>query len=349
MIPILKALITGITGQDGTYLAELLLDKGYEVHGTVRRSSSINTNRIDHLISKYSNGNQLNLHYSDLLDSSSITNLINNINPEEVYNLAAQSHVSVSFSNPIFTTQVGTLGSISILEAIRNLDKDVKFYQASSSEMFGGANKEVLNEHSVFDAKSPYGASKVFAHEITKIYRESYNLFGVNGILFNHESPLRGETFVTRKISKAVGRISVGIQERLTLGNLDASRDWGYAKDYVEGMWKMMQHDNPEDWVLATGITKTVREFAEEAFNFVGLKWDDYVEVSQKYFRPNEVDYLLGDSSKAREVLDWKPKVDFRGLVEIMVEHDINEAKKDLALLKNNLISPTWEHPKLIN
>ena len=349
MIPILKAFITGITGQDGTYLAELLLDKGYEVHGTVRRSSSINTNRIDHLISKYSNGNQLNLHYSDLLDSSSITNLINNINPEEVYNLAAQSHVSVSFSNPIFTTQVGTLGSISILEAIRNLDKDVKFYQASSSEMFGGASKEVLNEHSVFDAKSPYGASKVFAHEITKIYRESYDLFGVNGILFNHESPLRGETFVTRKISKAVGRISVGIQERLTLGNLDASRDWGYAKDYVEGMWKMMQHDHPEDWVLATGITKTVREFAEEAFDFVGLNWEDYVEVSEKYFRPNEVDYLLGDSSKAREILGWKPKVDFRGLVEIMVKHDINEAKKDLALLKNELISPTWEYPKSIN
>ena len=345
----MKAFITGITGQDGTYVAELLLDKGYEVHGTVRRSSSINTNRIDHLISKYSNGNQLNLHYSDLLDSSSITNLINNINPEEVYNLAAQSHVSVSFSNPIFTTQVGTLGSISILEAIRNLDKDVKFYQASSSEMFGGASKEVLNEHSVFDAKSPYGASKVFAHEITKIYRESYNLFGVNGILFNHESPLRGETFVTRKISKAVGRISVGIQERLTLGNLDASRDWGYAKDYVEGMWKMMQHDYPEDWVLATGITKTVREFAEEAFDFVGLNWEDYVEVSEKYFRPNEVDYLLGDSSKAREILGWKPKVDFRGLVEIMVKHDINEAKKDLALLKNELISPTWEYPKSIN
>ena len=345
----MKALITGITGQDGTYLAELLLDKGYEVHGTVRRSSSINTNRIDHLISKYSKGNQLNLHYSDLLDSSSITNLINNINPEEVYNLAAQSHVSVSFSNPIFTTQVGTLGSISILEAIRNLDKEVKFYQASSSEMFGGANKEVLNEHSVFDAKSPYGASKVFAHEITKIYRESYNLFGVNGILFNHESPLRGETFVTRKISKAVGRISIGIQERLTLGNLEASRDWGFAKDYVEGMWKMMQHDHPEDWVLATGITKTVREFAEEAFDFVGLNWEDYVEVSEKYYRPNEVDYLLGDSSKAREILGWKPKVDFKGLVEIMVKHDINEAKKDLALLKNELISPTWEYPKSIN
>ena len=340
-----KALITGITGQDGAYLAELLLEKGYEVHGTVRRSSSINTERIDSLISKYSN-DQLNLHYSDLLDSSSITNLLNNILPDEVYNLAAQSHVSVSFTNPIFTTQIGTLGSISILEGIRHLNKEVKFYQASSSEMFGGASKESLNEKSLFDAKSPYGASKVFAHEITKIYRESYDLFGVNGILFNHESPLRGETFVTRKISKAVGRISVGIQERLTLGNLDASRDWGYAKDYVEGMWRMMQHTTPEDWVLATGVTKTVKEFAETAFSSVGLNWKDYVDVSEKYFRPNEVDYLIGDATKAKQILDWKPTVDFEELVKIMVEHDIKEAKKDLALLKGNLIFPTWEHPK---
>ena len=198
----------------------------------------------------------------------------------------------------------------------------------------------------MFDAKSPYGASKVFAHEITKIYRESYNVFGVNGILFNHESPLRGETFVTRKISKAVGRIAAGIQSKLTLGNLEASRDWGYAKDYIEGMWLMMQYDYPEDWVLATGVTKTVRDFAEEAFKHVNLNWEDYVISSEKYFRPNEVDYLLGDSSKARKKLNWKPSVDFAGLVEIMVEHDINEAKKDLALLKDNLISPTWEYPK---
>ncbi len=342
----MKALITGITGQDGAYLAELLLEKGYEVHGTVRRSSSINTDRIDGLISKYSDNNQLTLHYSDLLDSSSITNLLNNILPDEVYNLAAQSHVSVSFLNPILTTQVGTLGSISILEGIRHLNKDVKFYQASSSEMFGGTSKEFLNEKSLFDAKSPYGASKVFAHEITKIYRESYELFGVNGILFNHESPLRGETFVTRKISRAVGRISVGIQERLTLGNLNASRDWGYAKDYVEGMWKMMQHSNAEDWVLATGETKTVREFAEAAFNVVGLSWEDYVDVSEKYFRPNEVEYLVGDATKARDILGWEPAVDFNELVKIMVEYDITEAKKDLALLKDNLIFPTWEHPK---
>ena len=342
----MKALITGITGQDGAYLAELLLEKGYEVHGTVRRSSSINTERIDGLISKYSDDNQLTLHYSDLLDSSSITNLLNNIRPDEVYNLAAQSHVSVSFINPIFTTQIGTLGSISILEGIRHLDKDVKFYQASSSEMFGGASKELLNEKSLFDAKSPYGASKVFAHEITKIYRESYDLFGVNGILFNHESPLRGETFVTRKISKAVGRISVGIQERLTLGNLDASRDWGYAKDYVEGMWKMMQHDTAEDWILATGVTKTVKEFAEAAFNVIGLSWENYVDISKKYFRPNEVDYLVGDATKAKNKLGWEPTVDFDELVKIMVEHDITEAKKDLALLKDSLIFPTWEHPK---
>ena len=342
----MKALITGITGQDGAYLAELLLKKGYEVHGTVRRSSSINTERIDGLISRYSDDNQLTLHYSDLLDSSSITNLLNSIRPEEVYNLAAQSHVSVSFINPIFTTQIGTLGSISILEGIRHLNKDVKFYQASSSEMFGGASKELLNEKSLFDAKSPYGASKVFAHEITKIYRESYELFGVNGILFNHESPLRGETFVTRKISKAVGRISIGIQERLTLGNLDASRDWGYAKDYVEGMWKMMQHNTAEDWVLATGVTKTVKEFAEAAFNVVGLSWEDYVDISEKYFRPNEVDYLVGDATKARKALGWNPSVDFDELVKIMVEYDITEAKKDLALLKDNLIFPTWEHPK---
>ena len=343
----MKALITGITGQDGAYLSEFLLSKNYEVHGIVRRSSSFNTGRIDHLISKHASDDKLQLYYSDLLDSSSITNLINKIQPDEVYNLGAQSHVAVSFQNPILTTQLGTLGSITILETIKHSDKKVKFYQASSSEIFGGTSKELLNENSLFDPKSPYGASKVFAHDITKIYRESYNVFGVNGILFNHESPLRGETFVTRKISKAVGRIAAGIQSKLTLGNLDASRDWGYAKDYIEGMWLMMQYDYPEDWVLATGVTKTVREFAEEAFKHVNLNWEDYVITSEKYFRPNEVDYLLGDSSKAREVLNWKPSVDFKGLVKIMVEHDINEAKKDFTLLKDNLISPTWEYPKL--
>ena len=341
----MKAFITGVSGQDGAYLAELLLSKGYEVHGTVRRSSSINTVRIDDLISKFSPQEQFSLHYSDLLDSSSLTNLILNTQPDEVYNLAAQSHVAVSFSNPILTTQVGTLGSISLLEAIRNANKEIKFYQASSSEMYGGSSKDMLNEDSKFEPKSPYAASKVFAHEMTKIYRDSYDIFGVNGILFNHESPLRGETFVTRKISRAVGRISVGIQNKLTLGNLDASRDWGYAKDYVNGMWLMMQHDTPEDWVLATGKTHTVREFAEAAFRYVDLNWEDYIETSEKYFRPNEVDYLLGDATKAKEKLGWQPEVDFKGLVELMVEQDIIEAKKDYSLIKEGLILPTWEYP----
>ncbi len=340
-----KALVTGITGQDGYYLAKLLLEKGYEVHGTIRRSSSINTERIDPLISQYSKEGLLNLHYSDLLDSASLSSLINNIEPNEVYNLAAQSHVAVSFKNPIFTSQVGTLGSLSLLEPIRHSENKIKFYQASSSEMYGGQTNKKLNEESLFDPKSPYAASKVFAHDITKIYRESYNLFCVNGILFNHESPFRGETFVTRKISKAVGRIHLGLQNKLTLGNLDASRDWGFAGDYIEGMWLMMQHDEAEDWVLATGKSYKVSEFAEEAFNQVGLDWSDYVETSEKYLRPNEVEYLLGDSSKAEKKLGWKAKTSFKELVKMMVDYDIEMAKQEDVLLKNNLIKPTWENP----
>ena len=340
-----KALVTGITGQDGYYLTKLLLEKGYEVHGTIRRSSSINTERIDPLISKYSKEGLLNLHYSDLLDSASLSSLINNIEPNEVYNLAAQSHVAVSFKNPIFTSQVGTLGSLSLLEPIRHSDNKIKFYQASSSEMYGGQTNKKLNEESLFDPKSPYAASKVFAHDITRIYRESYDLFCVNGILFNHESPFRGETFVTRKISKAVGRIHLGLQNKLTLGNLDASRDWGFAGDYIEGMWLMMQHDEAEDWVLATGKSYKVSDFAKEAFNQVGLDWSDYVETSEKYLRPNEVDYLLGDSSKAEKKLGWKSKTSFKELVKMMVEHDIKIAKQEDVLLKNNLIKPTWENP----
>ena len=340
-----KALVTGITGQDGYYLAKLLLEKGYEVHGTIRRSSSINTERIDPLISQYSKEGLLNLHYSDLLDSASLSSLINNIEPNEVYNLAAQSHVAVSFKNPIFTSQVGTLGSLSLLEPIRHSNNKIKFYQASSSEMYGGQTNKKLNEESLFDPKSPYAASKVFAHDITRIYRESYNLFCVNGILFNHESPYRGETFVTRKISKAVGRIHLGLQNKLTLGNLDASRDWGFAGDYIEGMWLMMQHDEAEDWVLATGKSYKVSEFAEEAFNQVGLDWSDYVETSEKYLRPNEVEYLLGDSSKAEKKLGWKAKTSFKELVKMMVDHDIEMAKQEDVLLKNNLIKPTWENP----
>ena len=303
-----KVLITGITGQDGYYLATLLLEKGYQVHGTIRRSSSINTNRIDSLISKYSPDGQLNLHYSDLLDSASLSYLINEIQPDEVYNLAAQSHVAVSFKNPVLTSQVGTLGSISLLEAIRSIEKNIKFYQASSSEMYGGQFKSKLNEESPFDPKSPYAASKVFAHNINQIYRDSYDLFCVNGILFNHESPLRGETFVTRKITRAVSRISLGLQSKLTLGNLDASRDWGFAGDYVEAMYLMMQHDTPDDWVIATGETHTVKEFLEIAFNYVDLDFEEFVQTSDKYFRPNEVDYLLGDPTKAKKSWDGNLK-----------------------------------------
>tara|TARA_Y100000817_G_scaffold314859_1_gene315590 strand:+ start:392 stop:1429 length:1038 start_codon:yes stop_codon:yes gene_type:complete len=339
------ALITGITGQDGYYLAKLLLAKGYTVHGTVRRSSNINTFRIDDLISEYTPKKKLILHYSDLLDSASLYNLVSSINPDEVYNLAAQSHVSVSFKNPIFTTQTGTLGSISLLEAVKHSEKHIKFYQASSSEMYGGSTQEALDENSLFDPKSPYAASKVFAHNITKIYRDSYDLFCVNGILFNHESPLRGETFVTRKITKAIGRIQHGLQEKLTLGNLDASRDWGFAGDYVEGMWLMMQHKDPEDWVLATGETHTVREFVEAAFNYVNLNWEDYVETSEKYFRPNEVDYLLGNYTKAKKKLGWEPSTTFQELVQIMVESDLEQAKKESVLFKEGLLKPTWENP----
>ena len=341
------ALITGITGQDGSYLAEQLLEKGYIVHGTVRRSSLINTSRIDHLISDYDNDKKLILHYSDLLDPGSVSNLINKIQPDEVYNLAAQSHVAVSFENPIFTSQIGTLGSISLLEAIRNNDKEIKFYQASSSEMYGGAIEESLNEQSKFDPKSPYAVSKLFAHEITKVYRESYDIFAVNGLLFNHESPRRGETFVTRKITKAVGRIKFGIQKKLTLGNLEASRDWGFAGDYTHAMWKMMQYKVPEDWVIATGETHTVKEFLEKAFSYVDLDWNDYVQSSEDYFRPNEVNYLLGDPEKAKKLLKWKPEKSFEELVEDMVDHDLLEAEKELTLLKDGLIKPTWENPTL--
>ena len=341
-----KALITGITGQDGYYLSKLLLEKGYELHGTVRRSSSINTSRIDPLISEYSKSGQLKLHYSDLLDSASLASIVNNIKPEEVYNLAAQSHVSVSFKNPVYTTQTGTLGALSILEAIRHSKKDIKFYQASSSEMYGGGSKEKLNEESKFDPKSPYAASKVFAHNLNQIYRDSYDMFCVNGILFNHESPMRGETFVTRKISRAVGRISLGIQTKLTLGNLDSYRDWGFAGDYVKGMWMMMQHNHPDDWVLATGETYSVKYFLEKAFSCVGLDWNDYVETSEKYFRPNEVDYLLGDPSKAKRDLKWTNETSFEQLVKLMVESDIKLAEQEKVLLSKDLLVPTWEHPK---
>ena len=339
------ALITGITGQDGYYLASFLLEKGYQVHGTIRRSSSINTNRIDSLISRYSSNGQFNLHYSDLLDSASLSYLINEIQPDEVYNLAAQSHVAVSFKNPVLTSQVGTLGSISLLEAIRSVEKNVKFYQASSSEMYGGQSKSKLNEESPFDPKSPYAASKVFAHNINQIYRDSYGLFCVNGILFNHESPLRGETFVTRKITRAVSRISLGLQNQLTLGNLNASRDWGYAGDYVEAMYLMMQHNKPDDWVIATGETHTVKEFLEIAFNYVNLDFEKFVQTSDKYLRPNEVNYLLGDPTKAINLLGWKPKTTFKELVQMMVNSDLKLAEQEKILYDKGLIEATWENP----
>ena len=341
----MKALITGITGQDGYYLAKLLIEKGYEVHGTIRRSSTINTDRIDPLISQFEEVGKLNLHYSDLLDSASLNSLINQIQPDEIYNLAAQSHVAVSFKNPIYTTQTGTLGSVALLEAVRHSNNEIKFYQASSSEMYGGINKEMLNETSPLIPKSPYAASKVFAHNMTKLYRESYDLFCVNGILFNHESPYRGQTFVTRKITRAVGRIVNNLQSKLTLGNLDASRDWGFAGDYVEGMWLMLQHDTPDDWVLATGETHTVKEFLQKAFKYVDLDWEKYVQTSEKYFRPNEVEHLLGDSTKARTELNWSPKTSFDELVKLMIEHDLVLAEQEKVLIQNKLMTPTWENP----
>ena len=343
----MKAFITGITGQDGYYLSKLLLEKNYEVHGTVRRASLINTSRIDPLIARYSSNGQLNLHYSDLSDSTSLINLINKIKPSEIYNLAAQSHVSVSFKNPYYTALTSSTGTISLLEAVKNADHDIKFYQASSSEMFGGIDTNSLDENSTLIPKSPYAASKVFSHNMTEIYRDSYDLFCVNGILFNHESPHRGETFVTRKISRAVGRIYHKIQEKVTLGNLDASRDWGFAGDFVEGMYLMMQHETPDNWVLATGTTHTVKEFAKKAFEFADLNWEDYVAVSEKYFRPNEVNHLLGDYTKAKNKLGWEPNTNFDNLVKMMVESDMLLAEKEKVLIDKNLLNPTWEHPKI--
>ncbi len=340
----MKAFITGVTGQDGYYLSKLLLEKGYEVHGTIRRSSSFNTERLDTLISDYENDGTFKLYYSDLLDSSSLNNLINSIEPDEIYNLAAQSHVAVSFKNPLYSTQTSVVGPITLLEAVKNSKKEIKYYQASSSEMFGGVDKDALSENSKFIPKSPYAVGKVFAHEITKVYRESYGIFAVNGILFNHESPLRGETFVTRKITRAVGRIKNNLQNKVTLGNLDAYRDWGYAGDYVNGMYLMLQHTKPDDWVLATGETHSVREFAKIAFNEAGLNYEDYVVTDEKYQRPNEVNHLLGDPTKAKNELGWELKTSFHDLVKLMVEQDILLAEKEKILVSKGHLKPTWEY-----
>lgn len=341
----MKALITGITGQDGYYLTKFLLEKNYEVHGIIRRSSTFNTIRIDQLISEYAQEGRLNLHYSDLLDPSSLSNLVETIRPQEIYNLGAQSHVAVSFKNPLFTAQTSVIGPITLLESIRNVDTKIRYYQASSSEMFGGTTGEFLNEKSLFEPKSPYAVGKVFAHEITKVYRESYGIHAVNGILFNHESPHRGETFVTRKITRAVGRIKQGIQKKLTLGNLDASRDWGFAGDYVHGMYLMMQHDLADDWILATGETHTVKEFAVKAFSRVGLDWEDYIEINAQYQRPNEVHHLLGDPSKAKKELSWKTETSFDDLINMMVDSDLELAKREKILLDQDMLKPSWENP----
>ena len=334
-----KALITGITGQDGSYLAELLLLKDYEVHGIIRRSSTFNTQRIDHLYQDVHESNpQLFLHYGDLSDSSRLTTLLQTIEPNEVYNLAAQSHVRVSFDEPEHTGNTTGLGSIRLLEAIRLLELPCRYYQASSSEMFG-ATPPPQSEDTVFYPRSPYGAAKLYSHWVTKNYREGYGMFATSGILFNHESPRRGETFVTRKITRAVARIAAGLQKELYLGNLDAIRDWGYAPEYVHAMWLMLQADHPDDFVIATGTKYTVKDFLHHAFSHVGLDWEEYVKFDSRYLRPTEVDALVGDASKAREVLGWSPKVLPPELAKIMVDADVQE----LVAEGNNWVdSPNW-------
>jgi GDPmannose 4,6-dehydratase len=319
-----RALITGITGQDGSYLAEFLLAKGYEVHGIIRRASTFNTSRIDALYQDpHVNGVRLFLHYGDIADSTNLIKLLYRLQPEEVYHLAAQSHVRVSFDIPEYTADVTALGTIRILEAIRETGVASRFYQASSSEMYGKAQEVPQRETTPFHPRSPYAAAKLHAYWMAVNYRESYGLFTCNGILFNHESPRRGETFVTRKITRAVAAIKAGLQDTLYLGNLEARRDWGYAPEYVEAMWLMLQHDTPDDYVVATGETHSVREFLEEAFSCVGLDWQQHVEINARYFRPSEVDLLIGDATKARTVLGWRPKTAFRDLVRLMVDADI--------------------------
>jgi GDPmannose 4,6-dehydratase len=328
-----KALVTGITGQDGSYLSELLLDKGYEVHGIVRRSSSFNTNRIDHLYrDPHEQDVRIFTHYGDLTDSVALTRLIYELQPDEIYHLGAQSHVRVSFDIPEYTFDVTAAGTLRLLDAMREagVERDVRFYQASSSEMFGSAPPP-QSETTPFHPRSPYAVAKVSAYWATVNYREAYGLFAVNGILFNHESPRRGETFVTRKITRALARIRAGLQDKLYLGNLEAKRDWGYAPDYAEAMWLTLQASEPDDYVVATGETHSVREFLEAAFGHAGLEWEQYVEIDPRYFRPSEVDVLLGDASKARTKLGWEPKVGFDDLVRLMVDADVSALDDQLA------------------
>lgn len=329
-----RALITGITGQDGSYLAELLLEKGYEVHGVIRRASTFNTSRIDHLYNDpHVHGTKLFLHYGDLADSVQMVKLLYSLQPDEIYNLGAQSHVRVSFDVPEYTGDVDGLGALRILEAIREagLVKKCRYYQASSSEMYGKVQEVPQVETTPFWPRSPYGCAKVYAYWLTVNYRESYNLHASNGILFNHESPRRGETFVTRKITRAATRIKMGLQDSIYLGNLDAKRDWGFAKEYVEMMWLMLQQDNPDDYVVATNETHTVQEFCEEAFSLVGLDWQKYIKYDARYERPAEVELLIGNPAKAKKQLGWEPKVLFKDLVKIMVEADLELARHEVA------------------
>jgi GDPmannose 4,6-dehydratase len=332
-----KALITGITGQDGSYLAELLLSKGYEVHGIVRRASSFNTGRIDHIYQDpHLQGARLKLHYGDLNDGNCLSNLMSEVQPDEVYNLAAQSHVRVSFDMPVYTVDTDALGSLKLLEAVRvhemQSGRKVRYYQASSSEMFGMVQEVPQRETTPFYPRSPYGCAKVFGHWITVNYRESFGMHASCGILFNHESPRRGETFVTRKITRAVGRIKLGMQQKLYLGNLDALRDWGFAGDYVEAMWLMLQQDTPDDYVISTGKMISVREFCQLAFGHVGLDYNDFVAIDPRYFRPAEVEQLLGDCTKAKAKLGWEPKTSVEQLAAMMVEHDLELARREKTL-----------------
>ena len=329
-----RALITGITGQDGSYLAELLLEKGYEVHGIIRRASTFNTSRIDHLYQDpHVRGNRLFLHYGDLADSVHLVKLIYDLAPDEVYNLGAQSHVRVSFDIPEYTGDVTGLGTVRMLEAIRaaGFGGKIRYFQASSSEMFGQVREVPQNEATPFHPRSPYGCAKVYAYWSTVNYREAYGLHTSNGILFNHESPRRGETFVTRKISRAATQIKLGLQDKLFLGNLEASRDWGYAPEYVEAIWLMVQQEDPDDYVIATKETHSVREFCQEAFGLLDLDWEEFVEYDDRYERPSEVELLIGDPAKAKRQLDWEPRVTFKGLVKIMVEADLVLARNQLA------------------
>ena len=327
-----KAFITGITGQDGSYLAEFLLGKGYEVHGLIRRASTFNTDRIDHLYKDFHDPDaRMYLHYGDLSVSAHLTNILSEIRPDEIYHLGAQSHVRVSFDVPEYTGDITGLGTIRLLEAIRKTGIKARFYQASSSEMFGAAPPP-QNELTPFQPRSPYAAAKVYSYYVIKNYRDAYNIFACNGILFNHESPRRGETFVTRKITRAATRIKLGLQDKLYLGNLDAKRDWGYAGDYVEAMWKILQHNTPDDFVIATGKTHSVREFVERVFEKLDLDYRDHVEIDERYFRPTEVDVLLGDATKAQTLLGWKPKTGFDQLIDMMVQTDLELAKKEMIL-----------------